>query len=64
MARPSRRPFWEPPSEGGRDDVVIATKVGVPIPGWEGSGGAAPDYVRKVLERSLTELGTDLSTST
>ena len=42
-----------------RDDVVIATKVGVPIPGWEGSGGAAPDYVRQVLERSLTELGTD-----
>lgn len=44
---------------GSRDDVVIATKVGVPIPGWEGSGGAAPDYVRQVLERSLTELGTD-----
>jgi aryl-alcohol dehydrogenase-like predicted oxidoreductase len=42
-----------------RDDVVIATKVGVPIPGWEGSGGAAPDYVRQVLDRSLTELGTD-----
>ena len=42
-----------------RGDVVIATKVGVPIPGWEGSGGAAPDYVRKVLERSLAELGTD-----
>ncbi len=44
---------------GRRDDVVIATKVGVPIPGWEGSGGASPDYVRQVLERSLTELGTD-----
>ena len=44
---------------GGRDDVVIATKVGVPIPGWENSGGAAPDYVRKVLDRSLTEIGTD-----
>jgi aryl-alcohol dehydrogenase-like predicted oxidoreductase len=42
-----------------RDDVVIATKVGVPIPGWEGSGGAAPEYVRQVLERSLTQLGTD-----
>lgn len=42
-----------------RSDVVIATKVGVAIPGWEGSGGAAPDYVRKVLERSLSELGTD-----
>jgi aryl-alcohol dehydrogenase-like predicted oxidoreductase len=42
-----------------RDDVVIATKVGVAISGWEGSGGAAPQYVRQVLERSLTELGTD-----
>ncbi len=42
-----------------RDEVVIASKVGVPIPGWEGSGGAAPDYVRQVLERSLRELGTD-----
>jgi aryl-alcohol dehydrogenase-like predicted oxidoreductase len=42
-----------------RDDVVIATKVGVPIPGWRGSGGAAPSYVRQVLERSLTELATD-----
>jgi aryl-alcohol dehydrogenase-like predicted oxidoreductase len=44
---------------GRRDDVIIATKVGVPIPGWDGSGGAAPDYVREVLERSLAELGTD-----
>jgi len=42
-----------------RDQVVIATKVGVAIPGWEGSGGAAPGYVRQVLERSLSELGTD-----
>jgi aryl-alcohol dehydrogenase-like predicted oxidoreductase len=42
-----------------RDDVVIATKVGVAIPGWEGSGGADPGYVRRVLERSLSELGTD-----
>ncbi len=42
-----------------RDEVVIASKVGVPIPGWEGSGGAAPDYVRQVLERSLSELGTE-----
>jgi aryl-alcohol dehydrogenase-like predicted oxidoreductase len=44
---------------GRRDDVIIATKVGVPIPGWDGSGGAAPDYVREVLERSLAELGAD-----
>jgi len=42
-----------------RGDVVIATKFGVPISGWEGSGGAAPGYVREVVERSLRELGTD-----
>jgi aryl-alcohol dehydrogenase-like predicted oxidoreductase len=42
-----------------REDVVIATKVGVAIPGWEGSGGANPKYVRQVLERSLKELKTD-----
>lgn len=42
-----------------REEVVIATKVGVEIPGWEGSGGARPEYVRQVLERSLSELGTD-----
>ncbi len=42
-----------------REEVVIATKVGVAIPGWEGSGGASPDYVRQVLERSLSELRTD-----
>jgi len=42
-----------------RHEVVIASKVGVPIPGWEGSGGAQPKYVRQVLERSLSNLGTD-----
>lgn len=42
-----------------RDEVVIATKFGVPIPGWEGSGGAAPDYVRAAADRSLRQLGTD-----
>ncbi|MEX1126542.1 MAG: aldo/keto reductase [Acidimicrobiia bacterium] len=44
---------------GHREEVVIATKVGVEIPGWEGSGGARPEYVRQVLERSLSELRTD-----
>jgi aryl-alcohol dehydrogenase-like predicted oxidoreductase len=44
---------------GHREEAVIATKVGVEIPGWEGSGGAAPDYVRQVLERSLKGLRTD-----
>jgi len=42
-----------------REDVVIATKFGVPVPGWEGSGGAASAYVRQSAERSLRELGTD-----
>ena len=42
-----------------RGEVVICTKFGVPIPGWEGSGGASPEYVARVVERSLRELGTD-----
>jgi aryl-alcohol dehydrogenase-like predicted oxidoreductase len=42
-----------------RDEVVIATKFGVPVPGVEGSGGARPDYVRSSVERSLRELNTD-----
>lgn len=45
--------------EGRRDRVVIATKFGVPVPGWEGSGGAKPDYVRRAMERSLRQLRTD-----
>ena len=40
-----------------RDEVVIATKFGSPVDG--GTGGAAPDYVRAAVERSLTRLGTD-----
>lgn len=40
-----------------RDDVVIATKFASPIDG--GGGGAAPEYVRSAVERSLTKLGTD-----
>lgn len=42
-----------------RDGVVIATKFGVAVKGWEGSGGAQPDYVRAATERSLRELNTD-----
>lgn len=42
-----------------REEVVIATKFGVPVHGWEGSGGASPDYVTASTERSLRELGTD-----
>jgi aryl-alcohol dehydrogenase-like predicted oxidoreductase len=42
-----------------RDEVVIATKFGSPVAGQEGTGGAAPAYVRKAAERSLQQLGTD-----
>jgi aryl-alcohol dehydrogenase-like predicted oxidoreductase len=42
-----------------RADVVMATKFGMPIPGVPDSGGAAPAYVRRAVERSLRELGTD-----
>ncbi len=41
-----------------RDEVVIATKFGSPV-GKDGSGGAAPAYVREAVERSLRQLGTD-----
>jgi len=40
-----------------RDEVVIGTKFGSPVAG--GPGGAAPDYVRAAIERSLAQLGTD-----
>lgn len=43
-----------------RDEVVIATKFGQVVPGLEGdSGGADPPYIRKMVERSLRQLGTD-----
>ena len=41
-----------------RDEVVIATKFGSPV-GKDGTGGAAPAYVREAVERSLRQLGTD-----
>ena len=41
-----------------RDEVVIATKFGSPV-GKDGTGGAAPSYVRDAVERSLRQLGTD-----
>ena len=42
-----------------REEVVISTKFGVPVAGWDGSGGARPDYIREVFQRSLDQLGTD-----
>jgi len=40
-----------------RDDIVLATKYGVPYEGHE--GGASPAYIRTALEDSLRRLGTD-----
>lgn len=42
-----------------RDEVVIGTKFGLAIPGFEQSGGARPEYVRAAIERSLIQLQTD-----
>jgi aryl-alcohol dehydrogenase-like predicted oxidoreductase len=40
-----------------RDEIVLATKFGVPYEGHE--GGASAGYIRTALEDSLTRLGTD-----
>lgn len=42
-----------------RPEVVIGTKFSNPVPGVPGSGGAHPAYVRRAVERSLRQLGTD-----
>jgi aryl-alcohol dehydrogenase-like predicted oxidoreductase len=41
-----------------RDEVVVATKFGSKV-GKDGTGGAAPGYLREAVERSLRQLGTD-----
>lgn len=43
-----------------RDEVVIATKFGMPVTGLPESGGASPAFINRIVERSLTELGTDV----
>jgi aryl-alcohol dehydrogenase-like predicted oxidoreductase len=40
-----------------RDEIVLATKFGVPYEGHE--GGASAGYIRTAVEDSLTRLGTD-----
>ena len=42
-----------------RGEAVIATKFGRPVAGVANSGGAAPSYIRKAVERSLAQIGTD-----
>lgn len=44
---------------GRRSEVVIATKFGIPVPGIDDEGGASPPYIRRMVERSLRQLGTD-----
>ncbi|HEX8804105.1 MAG TPA: aldo/keto reductase, partial [Acidimicrobiales bacterium] len=41
-----------------RDDVVVATKFGMPL-GGEGEGGASAGWIRRAVEGSLRRLGTD-----
>jgi aryl-alcohol dehydrogenase-like predicted oxidoreductase len=45
--------------QGRRDRVVIATKLGNPVPGQAGTGGARPEYVRRAVDASLRRLRTD-----
>jgi aryl-alcohol dehydrogenase-like predicted oxidoreductase len=40
-----------------RDEIVLATKFGVPYEGHD--GGASASYIRSAVEDSLTRLGTD-----
>jgi aryl-alcohol dehydrogenase-like predicted oxidoreductase len=42
-----------------RDEAVIGTKFGLPVSGFEQSGGARPDYVHAGVERALRQLRTD-----
>src|ERR1700754_2889996 len=41
---------------GRRDDVVLATKFGLPM---QGGRGASPRWIRRAVEDSLRRLGTD-----
>jgi aryl-alcohol dehydrogenase-like predicted oxidoreductase len=43
---------------GRRDEVVIATKFGMPL-GGEGEGGASASWIERAAEGSLRRLGTD-----
>src|SRR6266542_1784307 len=41
-----------------RDEVVVATKFGMPL-GGEGEGGASAAWIERAAEGSLRRLGTD-----
>jgi len=42
-----------------RDDVIIATKFGMPVGGDAARSGASPAWIRSAVEDSLRRLGTD-----
>jgi aryl-alcohol dehydrogenase-like predicted oxidoreductase len=42
-----------------RDEVIIATKFGMAVPGAPGLEGARPETIHASVDRSLRELGTD-----
>jgi aryl-alcohol dehydrogenase-like predicted oxidoreductase len=44
---------------GRRDDVVLATKFGLPVSGDPNRQGASPRWIARALEASLRRLGTD-----
>ena len=46
--------------EGRRDEVLIATKFGMPMPGNDEESRGRPEYVRWAVEASLRRLRTDV----
>ncbi|MEM6974619.1 MAG: aldo/keto reductase [Pseudomonadota bacterium] len=46
-------------TEGCRDEIVLATKVGNPVPGVAGSGGLSAGWIGRALDASLDRLATD-----
>ncbi len=44
---------------GRRDDVVLATKFGLPVDGYPNRAGASPRWIARAVEDSLRRLDTD-----
>lgn len=42
-----------------RNEVIVATKFGGAFPGTDDAGSAAPEHLRRMLDRSLRQLATD-----
>jgi aryl-alcohol dehydrogenase-like predicted oxidoreductase len=45
--------------KGRRDDVVLATKFGLPMGADANQGGGSPRWIKRAVEDSLRRLGTD-----